>query len=221
MRLHLGWNAQRDGRSWYGLSVENGRLRDPMRAAVREAVLRLGLTVKLTPQQDLLLCDVADRAALEGILDAHAVPRPETLSLARRNAMACPAKPTCGLAMTDAENILPRYIDAIDAAGYGDVDAVIRMTGCPNNCARPPTAEIGIFGYGKNDHVILVGGSREGSRLAHVLYGRISEERMVPALVGLFRAIRERNSAGLPAGEFLHRADPAALRGWIGVEDGA
>jgi sulfite reductase beta subunit-like hemoprotein len=95
------------------------------------------------------------------------------------------------------------------------------MTGCPNGCARPPTAEVGIYGYGKNDHVVLVGGSREGSRLAHVLYARISEERMVPALVGLFRAVRERNTEGLPAGEFLHRADPAALRGWIGVEDGA
>ena len=130
--------------------------------------------------------------------------------------MACPAKPTCGLAMTDAENILPHYVDAIEAAGLGDVDVVIRMTGCPNNCARPPTAEIGIYGYGKNDHVVLVGGSRDGDRLAHVLYSRISEEKMVPALVGLFRAIRERNAAGLPAGDFLHHADPAELRGWVG-----
>ena len=69
MRLHLGWNAQRDGRSWYGLSVENGRLKGAQRRAVRAAVERLGCTVKLTPQQDLLLCDVADRAALERILD--------------------------------------------------------------------------------------------------------------------------------------------------------
>jgi sulfite reductase (ferredoxin) len=221
MRLHLGWNLQRDGRGWYGLSVENGRLAGPARAAVREAVVRLGLAVKLTPQQDLLLCDVADRAALEAILDAHGAARPESLSLVRRNAMACPAKPTCGLAMTEAEGILPRYVDAIDAAGFGDVDAVIRMTGCPNGCARPPTAEVGIYGYGKNDHVILVGGSREGSRLAHVLYARIPEERMVPVLVGLFRAIREHNREGLPVGEFLHRTDPVALRGWIGVEDGA
>ena len=221
MRLHLGWNRQRDGREWYGLSIENGRLKDGARKAVREAVERLGLTVKLTPQQDLLLCDVAERGALERILDAHDVARPESLSQVRRNAMACPAKPTCGLAMTDAENILPRYIDAIDAAGLGDVDAVIRMTGCPNGCARPPTAEVGIYGYGKNDHVILVGGSREGSRLAHVLYSRISQERVPEALVGLFRAVRERNRDGLPVGDFLHRADPAELRGWIGVEDGA
>jgi sulfite reductase (ferredoxin) len=220
MRLHLGWNAQRDGRSWYGLSVENGRLKDGARKAVREAVVRLGLTLKLTPQQDLLLCDVAERGALDEILRAHGVADLESISQLRRNAMACPAKPTCGLAMTDAENILPHYIDAIDAAGLGDVDAVIRMTGCPNGCARPPTAEVGIYGYGKNDYVILVGGSREGTRLAHVLYARLSEERMEETLVGLFRVIRERG-AGLPAGEFLHRADPAELRSWIGVADGA
>jgi sulfite reductase (ferredoxin) len=220
MRLHLGWHAQRDGRSWYGLSVENGRLRDATRKAVRQAVERLGLTVKLTPQQDLLLCDVADRAALESLLDAHGVARPDSLSRVRQNAMACPAKPTCGLAMTEAENILPHYIDALDAAGLGDVDAVIRMTGCPNGCARPPTAEIGIYGYGKNDHVILVGGSREGTRLAHVLYERIPGEQMVPVLLGLFRAIRERNGEGLPVGEFLHRTAPATLRAWIGL-DGA
>jgi sulfite reductase (ferredoxin) len=221
MRLHLGWNAQRGGREFFGLSVESGRLRGAQREAVREAVERLDLSVKLTPQQDLLLCDVPDRAALEAVLDAHAVPRPERISIVRRNAMACPAKPTCGLAMTDAENVLPRYLDAIEAAGLGDVDAVIRMTGCPNHCARPPTAEVGIFGYGKNDHVILVGGAREGTRLGHVLYARISEEKMVPALVGLFRAIRERNRDRLPVGEFLHRADPSELRSWIGVEDGA
>jgi len=218
MRLHLGWNAQRDGRSWYGLSVENGRLRGAQRQAVRAAVERLGLTVKLTPQQDLLLCDVANRAALEAIFDEFGVRRAERVSRVRANAMACPAKPTCGLAMTDAENVLPSWIDAIEAAGYGDVDAVIRMTGCPNGCARPPTAEIGIYGYGKNDHVVLVGGSREGTRLAHPLYARISAEKMAAALVGLFRAIRER-ADGAPAGEFLHRTDPAQLRTWIGLED--
>jgi sulfite reductase beta subunit-like hemoprotein len=218
MRLFLGWNAQRDGGSWYGLSVENGRLAGAQRQAVRAAVERLGATVKLTAQQDLLLCDVADRAALERILDEFGARHSEQVSVVRANSMACPAKPTCGLAMTDAENILPAWIDALEAAGYGDVDAVIRVTGCPNGCARPPTAEIGIYGYGKNDHVVLVGGSREGTRLAHPLYARLSGERLVPALIGLFRAIRERGD-GAPAGEFLHRTDPAELRGWIGIDD--
>jgi sulfite reductase (ferredoxin) len=219
LRLFLGWHPQRDGRHFYGISVENGRMQPPLRRAVRAAVAELGLTVRMTPQQDLLLCDVADRAALERMLDAHGVARPESVSRVRRLAMACPAKPTCGLAMTEAERILPTYIDAIERAGLGDVDVVIRMTGCPNNCARPPTAEIGIYGYGKNDHVVLVGGSREGSRLARVLYERVPEERMIPVLVGLVRAVRDHNPAGLPAGDFLHRTDPERLRAFVGVED--
>ena len=217
MQLHLGWHAQRGGRGYYGVSVENGRLKGAQRKAVREAVEKLGCSVVLTPQQDLLLCDAPDAASVERILDAHGARR--TVSRVRANAMACPAKPTCGLAMTDAENILPQYVDSIEAAGLGDVDVVIRMTGCPNNCARPPSAEIGIFGYGKNDHVILVGGARNGERLAHTLYARIAGAQMVPALVGILRAIRERG-AGQPAGDFLHRADPAQLREWVGVADG-
>lgn len=221
MQLHLGWHEQAGGKHWYGISVENGRMGPVLRKAVRRAVDELGLRVVLTPQQDLLLCDVEDRAALERILEEGRVKPAESISLVRRNAMACPAKPTCGLAMTEAERILPHWVDAIDTAGLGDVDVVIRLTGCPNNCARPPTAEIGIYGYGKNDHVILVGGSREGSRLARILYPRLPERQMVPALTGILRAVKERNPEGLPAGEFLHRTDPATLRAWIGLEEAA
>jgi sulfite reductase (ferredoxin) len=216
--LHLGWRALGAG-GCYGVSVENGRLAGAQRAAVRAAVDELGASVLLTPQQDLILCDLPDRASIERILDAHGAPRSEQVSRVRANAMACPAKPTCGLAMTDAERILPRYVDAIEAAGLGDVDVVIRMTGCPNNCARPPTAEIGIYGYGKNDHVLLVGGSRRGDRMGVPLYGRIPEERMIPVLVGLCRAIREHAAPDQTAGEFLASTDPARLRAWVGVED--
>ena len=185
---------------------------------MRRAVEELDLRVRLTAQQDLLLCDVRDREALEKILAEGRVKGADQVSLVRRNAMACPAKPTCGLAMTDAEGVLPRYVDAIEEAGLGHVDVVIRMTGCPNMCARPPTAEIGIYGYGKNDHVILVGGSREGSRLARELFARLPEEQMVAALTGILRAVKERNPEGLPAGEFLHRTPPETLRSWVGLE---
>jgi sulfite reductase (ferredoxin) len=219
LNLHLGWHEQRGGGGYYGISVENGRVKPELRAAIRDAVEQLDLSVRATAQQDLLLCDVEDRGALERILEQRGVEPPEKISAVRKHSMACPAKPTCGLAMTDAEGILPSYMDAIEAAGLGDVDVVIRMTGCPNNCARPPTAEIGIYGYGKNDHVILVGGSREGTRLGHTLYARLSGEKMVDVLVGLLTAIRDRAN-GQPAGEFLHRADPAELCSWVGVADG-
>jgi len=218
MQLHLGWHDQRGGGSYYGVSVESGRLKDEKRAAVREAVETLGLSVVLTAQQDLLLCDVQDRAAVDAIFERHGVAGADQVSLVRANSMACPAKPTCGLAMTDAENILPVWCDAIEAAGLGGTDVVIRVTGCPNNCARPPSAEIGIYGYGKNDHVVLVGGSREGSRLAAPLFERLPGEKMSDALVGICRAIRDHNPEGLPAGDFLHQTDPAQLREWVGIE---
>src|ERR1039458_3909017 len=80
--------------------------------------------------------------------------------------MACPAKPTCGLAMTHAEQALPRYLAELEREGLGSVDVMIRMAGCPNGCSRPPTAEIGIVGYGKNDYVFMVGGARNGSPAA-------------------------------------------------------
>ncbi len=219
MNLHLGWHEQRGGGHYLGLSIENGRVQPAQRRAIRAAVEAQGLSVRLTAQQDLLLCGIRDRDGVDRILREHDFRMHESIALVRRNAMACPAKPTCGLAMTEAERILPSYIDAIEAAGFGDVDAVIRMTGCPNNCVRPPTAEIGIYGYGKNDHVILVGGSREGTRLAHTLYDRLPEEKMIPVLVGLFRAIRQHNPAGLPVGEFLHQCDVEELRSWIGLAE--
>jgi len=217
--FHLGWNRQRDGRHWLGLSVENGRIHPPLRRALRAALeVQPEAGVMLTPHHDVLLCNVSDREAVERVLDEHAIARPEQVSRVRRQAMACPAKPTCGLAMTEAEGILPTWVDAIEEAGLGDTDVVIRMTGCPNGCVRPPAAEIGIYGYGKNDHVVLVGGSRQGDRLAHTLYERLPGEKMVPALVGLLRAVREHNTEGLPVGDFLHRSDPGTLREWIGLE---
>jgi sulfite reductase (ferredoxin) len=219
VELHLGWHDVGNGEGFFGVGIENGRIVPELRRGIRTAVEELRLSVRLTPHQDLILCHVRDRRALERILESHGLGHPERQSRVRRYAMACPAKPTCGLAMTEAERILPHYVAAIETAGLGDVDAEIRMTGCPNNCARPPTAEIGIYGYGKNEHVVLVGGSRRGTRLARVLYSRVSEQRMIPVLVGLLRAVREHNRDGLPVGDFLHQTDPAQLRRWIGIEE--
>ena len=217
-RLFLGFHDSLDGTSSYGISVENGRIKPPLRKAIREAVETLGLRVRLTAHQDVLLTGITDRAALLAILDRHGVAKVESVSHARSLGIACPAKPTCGLAMTDAENVLPSWFDAIEAAGLGDVDLEIRMTGCPNNCARPPSAEVGIFGYGKNDHVLLIGGARNGSRLGTPLYARISGQQMIPALVGLFRTVKQRCPSGVAPGDWLAQQDPAQLRTWIGVE---
>jgi sulfite reductase (ferredoxin) len=218
--LH-GWHpeAGEEERFFFGLPVENGRLRDTeggarAREAVRRIVEEVRPGVRITPNQDLLLAHVpaAARERVEAILAGCGVPPVESISRVRRQGFACPAKPTCGLAMTDAENVLPGYMEALERAGYGDVDVIIRMAGCPNSCSRPPTAEIGIYGYGKNDHVIQVGGARDGSRIGRVLYGRVPEENMISVLVGLCRAIRDHNPARLPAGDYLERTPLEELR---------
>ena len=126
----------------------------------------------------------------------RSVSKPEEISRLRRLAMACPAKPTCGLAMTDAERLLPHYIRSLEEAGLGDVDVIIRMAGCPNSCSRPPTSEIGIYGYGKNDYVIQVGGSRDGTRLGKILYERAQGEHMVAILKGIVQTIHDSNQIG-------------------------
>jgi len=220
-QLLLGWSEAADGSWSYGISIDSGRIHKPLRVALREAVETQDLRVRLTPHQDVLLCGVRDRGALETILDRYQVERPEARSAARRWAMACPAKPTCGLAMTEAERALPKYIEAIEAAGLGHVEAEIRITGCPNGCARPPSAEIGIFGYGKNDHVVLVGGSRTGSRIGKALYRRLPGGSLIPVLVGLFRSLDQREDKSLSAGDWLWQADPEALRERIGITDGS
>ncbi len=223
--LH-GWHDQAggDARLYLCLPIENGRIRDStglrLRSALREIISEVRPGVRITPNQDLLLCHIptARREQVEELLRSHGVPEISGISRARRQALACPALPTCGLAMTQAESILPEYLSAIEAAGLGDVDVIIRMAGCPNGCSRPPTAEIGIYGYGKNDHVIQVGGARDGSRIGPVLYARVPEQKMTEVLIGLLRAIRDSNPTGLPAGEFLHQTPPEQLRRLVGVE---
>jgi sulfite reductase (ferredoxin) len=221
----LGWNREAgdDERYWLGVSVLSGRLKDGPRAAVRDVVAELGAGVRLTPNQDLLLCHIAAnaRGRVAEIFASHGAPLDASLPIVRSQALACPAKPTCGLAMTDAEHVLPVYLDAIEAAGLGEVDVVIRIAGCPNSCSRPPSAEIGIVGYGKEDHVVSVGGSREGTRLGKVLYSRVPEADMTKVLTGLLRAIRDANPEGLRAGEYLQRTDLEELRARVGYDEGS
>jgi sulfite reductase (ferredoxin) len=226
VRYYHGWHREAGDEERYmlGVPVENGRLQDRgeqrLKTAVREIVKEHGLGIRITPNQDLLLCHVpaARREHVERALTEHGVGSFESVSRVRRQSFACPAKPTCGLAMTDAENILPEYVQALEQAGYGDVDVIIRMAGCPNSCSRPPTAEIGIYGYGKNDHVIQVGGSREGTRIGKILYDRVPEEKMRELLIGLCRAIRDHNPRSLAAGEYLYETPSEELRRIVGLE---
>jgi sulfite reductase (ferredoxin) len=221
VRDHLGWHREAGAGDFFyvGVLIPNGRVRDEAKVKYRSAIRRIveeveRIGVRVTPNQHLILTHVpaARREWIERTIAEHGVPFDGAIAPIRRLAMACPAKPTCGLAMTHAERVLPRYLAALEAAGLGDVDVMIRMAGCPNSCSRPPTAEIGIIGYGKNDYVLMVGGARDGSRLARVLYPRLSEHELIEALKNVVKAIRDRNPHRLPAGDYLNRTPDEELK---------
>jgi sulfite reductase (ferredoxin) len=221
VRDHLGWHKEAgDGNlSYVGIMIPSGRVRDEAASKYRSAIRRVvaeveGIGVRITPNQHLILAHIpaARREWIERTLAEHGVPFDGAVSPIRRLAMACPAKPTCGLAMTHAERALPRYLAELGRAGLENVDVMIRMAGCPNSCSRPPTAEIGIIGYGKNDYVLMVGGARDGSRLARVLYPRLSEHELIEALTHVVKAIRDRNPKRLPAGDYLDQTSDEELK---------
>jgi sulfite reductase (ferredoxin) len=221
VRDHHGWHRQAGTGDYHyaGIMIPNGRVRDETKVRYRTAIRRIvaeveGISVRITPNQHLILAHIpaARREWIERTLAEHCVPFDGAVPPIRRLAMACPAKPTCGLAMTHAERALPRYLAELERAGLGGVDVLIRMAGCPNSCSRPPTAEIGIIGYGKNDYVLMVGGARDGSRLARVLYPRLNEHELIDELKNLVRAIRDRNPRSLSAGDYLAQTPNAELK---------
>ena len=221
VRDHLGWHREAGGGDflYVGILIPSGRVRDEATVRYRSAIRRIvseveGIGLRNTPNQHLILAHVpaARREWIERTLAEHGVPFDGAVPPIRRLAMACPAKPTCGLAMTHAERALPRYLAELERDGLNNVDVMIRMAGCPNSCSRPPTAEIGIIGYGKNDYVVMVGGARDGSRLARVLYPRLSENELIETLKHLVMAIRDRNPKRLPAGDYLDQTPDDELK---------
>ena len=161
------------------MHVDSGRVRDDgeqrLRSALRDVVTRFAGEVRLTARQDVLLCGIEgrDRREVEGVLRGHGVALAEELPPVRRLAVACPALPTCGQALAEAERVLPEIVATVEAglAAVGlDGDEVrVHVTGCPNGCARPYTAEIGIVGRTKTSYDVYVGGSATGERLARRL----------------------------------------------------
>jgi sulfite reductase (ferredoxin) len=172
---HLGRHRQHDGRWFYGVFIQSGRIVDTdghrLKTALHQIVTRLRPGIRLTAQQNLLLTDLDPDGieTVERILQAHGVALPTQLSAARRFSMACPALPTCGLAVAESERAIPGILDQFEAEltrlGLRDVPLTIRMTGCPNGCARPYTADIAFVGRSLGLYNVYVGGGLAGDRL--------------------------------------------------------
>ena len=201
----LGWHEQGDGKSFLGISVENGRVKDEgsfqLRTALREIVQQFNLAIRLTPHHNIIFSDIEpeNKQAIEQILTRYGVQvDPNAINPLVRYSMACPALPTCGLATTESERAMPGVLKRIEAlldkVGLEQEHFVVRMTGCPNGCARPYMAELGFVGTGPDTYQVWLGGAANQTRLAQVYLEKMHidklEAELEPALV-LFKKSRQ------------------------------
>ena len=212
---HLGWNEQGDGRYWYGISVENGRVKDDgafrLRTALRTLISDLSCEVRLTAQQDILLCDL-DHSALpkiEKILREHGVQLPGDVSNVQRYSLACPAIPTCSLAICESERTLPTVIDEMEVAlkdlGLENEKFSIRMTGCPNGCVRPYTSDIGLVGRSGDKYLMFLGGRILGDRQNFQAKDLVPRAEIVSTLKPLLSRFKHERTETESFGDYCHR----------------
>ncbi len=219
---HLGWHRQGDGRWFLGLHVENGRIKDTptlrMRAGLRQAITQFRPNVRLTGQQNILLIDLdeAQRKPLEDLLSEYGISTDPAAAGAYRFAMACPALPTCGLSLAEAERALPAVMQQIEAdlhaLGLANVPLSVRMTGCPNGCARPYMGDIGIVGRTKDVYNVYIGGDWANTRLNTLYAPSVRINDLVSTIYPLLVLWRDGRLPEETFGDFCHRIGIEQLR---------
>jgi sulfite reductase (NADPH) hemoprotein beta-component len=210
-----GWQRDSAGAWHYTLFVENGRVADSGDRRLLSGLRRIaGMhdgEFRLTPNQNLSISLVRgeDRGRIDSLLAEFGIENTTQASALRLNAMACVAFPTCGLAMAESERYLPSLVDRLEQrlreAGLGDEPITIRMTGCPNGCARPYISEIGLVGKGPGTYNLYLGGGFAGERLGCLYRENIGEADILAALQPLFESFASARSAGEHFGDFLVR----------------
>jgi sulfite reductase (ferredoxin) len=219
---HLGWHEQGGGRLYLGVPVASGRIVDDERAhlrtALREVVAEFCCDPILMPSQDIILSEIdpADRDRITARLRAHGVRLAEDMLPVERWALACPALPSCGLALTEAERVQGDIVGAIAARlerwGLEGERLSIRITGCPNGCARPYNGDIGIVGRVPGSYSLYVGGDFEGTRLNQAVAERLDIAGLADALDPLFALFAASRRPGEGFGDFCHRIGIFALQ---------
>ncbi|MFL6415717.1 MAG: NADPH-dependent assimilatory sulfite reductase hemoprotein subunit [Bryobacteraceae bacterium] len=218
---YLGWHEQSKDASgrpvWFvGVRILSGRIKDfndrhRFRSGLREIVQRYGLEVRLTCQQNLYLCGIADEKKQEiaNLLAACGLADPATLPPILRYAIACPALPTCGLALTESERVIAKLSAEVQReltwAGLPDDIVHLRTSGCPNGCSRPYTAEIGIVGMSVDMYTIYLGASSMGTRLGTVYAQGVRGADIAPRLRPAFDLFKAEKMAGETFGDFCFR----------------
>lgn len=212
---HLGWNQGANGKWFLGLYVENGRIKDEgkfrLKSALRDLASKYKPEIYITAQQDILLHGFSEnqKKEVDSFLTSYGVKLPDQLSLLRKDAMACPALPTCGLAIAESERMMPGMIDQLEQKaihlGLDHQRIMIRMTGCPNGCARPYNAELAFVGRSTGTYNVYAGGSLVGERLNFVIGEKIAEKDLVDYVARYFAVYKGQRTAGEGFGDFCAR----------------
>jgi sulfite reductase (NADPH) hemoprotein beta-component len=206
----LGWAQEENGTSHFTLFIENGRIRGRTMDGLH-AIAELGVgRFVMTANQNLVLADIPVdcRPKVEALLTAHGLDRP--VRGLRRSAMACVALPTCGLALAESERYLPdlvtRLEDVLERFGLREDEITIRMTGCPNGCARPYVSEIGLVGRTPGIYNLYLGGAHEGTRLNKLHRRDVDGDGIVAALSPLFESYAKERTDKERFGDYVIRA---------------
>ncbi|MCG7337880.1 NADPH-dependent assimilatory sulfite reductase hemoprotein subunit [Staphylococcus sp. ACRSN] len=210
-----GW-TEGSGKWHFTLFVQNGRVKDTedykLKTALREiAEIHTG-DFRLTPNQNLVIAnvDAEKKPEIEALISEYGLTDGKHYSGLRRNSMACVAFPTCGLAMAESERYLPALItkieDLLDEAGLKEEEITIRMTGCPNGCARPALAEIAFIGKAPGKYNMYLGASFTGDRLNKIYKENIGEAEILESLRPILLQYAKERTEGEHFGDFVVRA---------------
>ncbi len=211
-----GWHRGVDGKKFLTLFVETGRVKDvagrAQKTALREIALKFPhVEFRLSANQNVIIAGVpdGDQAAITALLASHGVPVENQASVLHAASMACPALPTCGLALAESERMLPGLLDRIGKLtgelGLGSEEIIIRSTGCPNGCARPYTAEVAFVGKAPGRYQLWIGGSATGTRLNRVFKDVVKDPEIENELRPLLTRWRDQRLAGERFGDFSAR----------------
>lgn len=219
---HTGWNDQLDGRWFLGVPIPSGRIADTkegaFRSGLREVILEYGMDLRLTADQNILLCDIeaSEKPRIEEILRKHGIKLKEELTPMAKNFLACVALPTCGKALAEAERVAHPLIGDIEQAmqrqGVIEENIAIRIAGCPNGCSRPYVGDIGIVGRTPDVYALYIGGDFEGTRLNEKVFDKVPYAQLVAVLEPMFALWREKRAPGEAFGNFCQRYGIEAVK---------
>lgn len=203
-----GWTKGEDGKNHLTLYIENGRLKGKQKEGVRKIAEVHDGDFRMTANQNLIIAQVSDdkKAEIEKLVKEYGLDQHDTASRMRLSSMACVALPTCGLALAESERYLPSLVDKlVEETGLAEDDIVVRMTGCPNGCARPYLAEIGFVGTGPGKYNVYLGGAYNGERLSKLHRKDQTEEEILALLKPILLSYAKDREDGERFGDFVIR----------------